>query len=224
MESIEAKKKRAAKIADILASEYHGAKVHLDFENPFQLLISTILAAQCTDALVNKVMGPLYKKKYKGPKDFLKVSEEEIQKDIYPITFYRNKSRSVKKCCRQLVEEFKGEVPDNMKDLMSLGGVGRKTANVILANCFGKQAIITDTHVIRLSQRLDLTQNEIGDKIEQDLLKIIPEEKQTVFSHTLSEHGRQICKARKPKCPICVINALCPSRNLFIKEGIAAPA
>lgn len=106
MESLENKKKRASKIANILASEYPGAKVHLDYDNPFQLLMSTILAAQCTDVLVNRVMGPLYKKKYKGPKDFVKVTEEEIQKDIYPITFYRNKSRSVKKCCRQLVEEF----------------------------------------------------------------------------------------------------------------------
>lgn len=215
MESLENKKKRASKITNILAAEYPDAKVHLDYDNPFQLLISTILAAQCTDALVNKVMVPLFKKKYKGLKDFLKVSEEEIQKDIYPITFYRNKSRSVKKCCQQLVEKFGGKVPDNMKDLVSLGGVGRKTANVILGNCFGKPAIITDTHVIRVSQRLDLTQNEIGDKIEEDLLKLIPPAKQTLFSHVLSEHGRQICKARKPKCPVCVINSLCPSRDLF---------
>lgn len=216
METLENKKKRASKITELLAAEYPGAKVHLDYENPFQLLISTILAAQCTDALVNRVIVPLYRTKYKGPKDFIKVKEDELQKDIQPITFFRNKAKSVKKCCQTLEENFGGKVPDNMKDLISLAGVGRKTANVILGNCFGQPAIITDTHVIRVSQRLDLTQNEIGDKIELDLLKLIPPDRQTLFSHIISEHGRQTCKARKPNCPECVINSLCPSRDLFI--------
>lgn len=179
------------------------------------MLISTILAAQCTDALVNKVMGPLYKKKYKGPKDFLRVSDEEMQRDIYPITFYRNKTKSVKKCCVALIDKFKSKVPDTMEDLLTLGGVGRKTANAVLGNAFGKPAIITDTHVIRVSQRLGLTENDLGDRVEEDLLELIPAVKRTKFSLTVGDHGRQICKARKPKCPDCVINELCPSRDLY---------
>ncbi len=215
-ESLAQKKTRAAKITDILAQEYPAAKCHLDYGNPFQLLISTILSAQCTNVLVNMVMGPLYKIKYKKPEDFTKVPEEELQEDIQPITFFRNKSRSVKKCCETLVEKFGGNVPDNMEDLVSLAGVGRKTANNILGNCFGQQAIITDTHFIRVTQRLGFTENEIGDKVELDLLNLINPAKQTEFSHTVSDHGRKICKAKKPNCPACVINTLCPSRDLFV--------
>jgi endonuclease-3 len=209
------RKKRALKILDNLAAEYPDAKTHLDHENAFQLLISTILAAQCYDSLVNRVMGPLYKTKYKRPADFLKYSDEEVQQDIMPITFFRNKTRAVKKCCQTLIDEFNGEVPDKMEDLVKLAGVGRKNANVVLGNWFKQPAIITDTHVIRVSQRLGLTDKELGDKVEADLLQIIPTEKQTLYSLTISEHGRKTCHARKPKCPECAVNALCPSRGLL---------
>jgi endonuclease-3 len=209
-------KKRTLKIIDLLTDEYPNAKCHLDFENPFQLLISTILSAQCSDALVNRMMGPLYKDKYKGPEDFLRVPDEEVQEEIYPITFFRNKTRSVKKCCETLIEKFGGKVPESMEDLMTLGGVGRKSANAIRGNAFGYPAIITDTHAIRVSQRLGFTDNELGDKVELDLLKIIPTEKQTPYSLTIGEHGRKVCKARNPDCPVCIINHLCPSKDLFV--------
>jgi len=211
-ETIPNKIKRANKIIDILSREYPDAKVHLDYESPFQLLISTILAAQCTDVKVNQVMRELYKK-YKEPADFVKAKPETLQNELKEITFFRQKTRAVQNCCKSLVENFKGKVPNTIDDLTSLSGVGRKTANVILANCFGKPAIITDTHVIRLSQRMEFSENETGDKIESDLLKIIPEEKQISYSLSVSEHGRQVCKARKPKCAECVINELCPSNG-----------
>lgn len=214
-ENPQQRKKRASKILDLLAAEYPDAKTHLDHENAFQLLISTILAAQCYDSLVNRVMGPLYKTKYKGPADFLKYSDEEVQQDIIPITFFRNKTKAVKKCCQTLLDEFGGEVPDKMEDLVKLAGVGRKNANVVLGNWFKQPAIITDTHVIRVSQRLGLTDKELGDKVEADLLQIIPTDKQTLYSLTISEHGRKTCHARKPKCPECAVNKLCPSRDLF---------
>ena len=201
---------RAIKITDILHQEYPNAKTYLDFQNPFQLLISTILAAQCTDKKVNEVMGELYKK-YKTPGDFLDVKPETLEKELREITFFRQKTKAVQACCKALVEKFNGEVQHSMEDLTSLSGVGRKTANAIRGNCFGIPAIITDTHVIKVSQRLGLTEKETGDKIEMDLVKIIPEDKQLTYSLTIGRHGREICMARKPKCGECVINELCPS-------------
>jgi endonuclease-3 len=208
-ESAEQTKKRASKITDILSKEYPDARVHLDYKNPFQLLISTILAAQCTDVKVNKVMGELYKK-YKGPADIANQKPETLQQELREITFFRQKTKAIQNCCRSLLEKFGGKVPGTMKELTSLAGVGRKTANVILVNCFSIPAIITDTHVIRLSQRMGLSENETGDKVESDLLKIIPEDKQIAYSLSVSEHGRVLCKARKPKCDECVISELCP--------------
>ncbi len=213
-ETLVQKRKRADKIIDILHDEYSAAKCHLDFENPFQLLISTILAAQCTDVLVNEVMGELYKK-YKKPADLAAAKLPELQEELRRITFYRNKSKSVLNCCKMLVDKHKGKIPQTMEELTSLPGVGRKTANCVLAHCFGKPAIITDTHVIRLSQRLGFSENENADKIEADMMDIIPENKQTLYSLVVGEHGRQICNARKPKCPECVINKLCPSKKIF---------
>jgi endonuclease-3 len=210
----DAKKKRAIKIVDILHNEYPEAKCHLDFKNPFQLLISTILAAQCTDILVNKVMGELYKK-YKSPADLAKAKQPVLEKELSRITFFRNKTKNVLNCSKMLVDNFKGKIPQTMDELTSLPGVGRKTANVIMGNCFGKQAIMTDTHVIRVSQRLGFTENENGDKVEADLVQIIPEDKQTLYSLVISEHGRLICNARKPKCPECVVSQLCPSIKIF---------
>lgn len=208
-ESLANKKKRASKIFDILDTEYPNAKIHLNYENPFQLLISTILAAQCTDDRVNMVMGELYKK-YKTPADFVKVKSSRLEKELKQINFYRNKTKSVQACCKMLVDDYSGKVPDTMEELTKLAGVGRKTANVILGNCFGQPAIMTDTHVIRVSQRLELSESDKADKLEMDLKAIIPEDNQTRYSLVIGEHGRQICKAKKPLCPDCVVNKYCP--------------
>lgn len=213
-ETIIQKKKRALKIIDILASEYPDAKSYLNYENPFQLLISTILAAQCTDVRVNAVMGELYKK-YKSPADFVKVSSAKLEKELSSINFYRNKTKSVQACCKMLVDDFGGKVPDTMEELTKLPGVGRKSANVVLGNCFGQPAIITDTHFIRVSQRLALAESDKADVIEMELKEIIPEKKQTHFSLLISSHGREICHAKKPLCPECAINKLCPSFGKF---------
>jgi endonuclease-3 len=213
-ETPDAKKKRAVKIVEILHNEYPDARCHLDFKNPFQLLISTILAAQCTDVLVNKVMGELYKK-YKSPSDLAAAKPPVFEKEISAITFFRNKAKNVINCCKILVDKHEGKVPRTMDELTALPGVGRKTANVVLGNCFDQPAIIMDTHVIRLSQRLGLTENQNPDKIEADLMKIVPEVKRTIYSLVVGEHGRQVCHARNPKCPDCVINHLCPSKKLF---------
>jgi len=209
-ESVNQKKARTAKIYNILLAEYPNANCHLDFKNPFQLLISTLLAAQCTDVRVNTVMGPLYKK-YKTPQDFLNVKPAELEKELSSINFYRNKTKSVINTSKSLVENFGGKVPQTMDELISLAGVGRKTANVVLGNCFGQPAITTDTHLNRVSLRLGLVDSEIPEKIETELKKIIPPEKQMKFSHLIGEHGRQICKARKPMCEECAVNKLCPS-------------
>ncbi len=209
-ESQTQKKTRVAKIYDKLLAEYPNAKCHLNFQNPFQLLISTLLAAQCTDVRVNTVMDELYKK-YKTPKDFLKIKPTELEKELSSINFYRNKTKSVISCCKTLVDKFGGEVPHTMEELTELAGVGRKTANVVLGNCFGMPAITTDTHLNRVSQRLGLVDSDVPEKIEMELKEIIPPENQMKFSHVIGEHGRQICKAKKPMCAECVVNKLCPS-------------
>ncbi len=209
-ETIHQKQKRAANILGKLQAEYPDARCHLKCDNPFQLLISTILAAQCTDERVNLVMGELYKK-YKSPADFAHVQEEKLMEELKSINFYRNKAKSVKNCCITLVEKFGGEVPKTIDKLTSLPGVGRKTANVILGNCFGVPAIITDTHLIRVSQKLGLTEKTDPDKIEMELKEIIPRDKQTLYSHVIGEHGRKVCKGRKPLCTECVVCKSCPS-------------
>ena len=204
------KKARALKITDALEREYPDAACHLHFKNPFQLLISTILAAQATDVGVNKVMDEIYKT-YKSPADFANEKPEALEQKFKSINFYRNKTKSVIKCSKSLVEEFGGEVPKTMIELTSLAGVGRKTANVVLGNCFGIPAIMTDTHLNRVTQRLDLVDTDVPDKIEMELKEIIPDNRQVKFSHVIGEHGREICKSRKPLCDECVINKLCPS-------------
>ena len=211
-ESVEKKKSRVLKIIGILENEYSDAKCHLNYDSPFQLLISTILAAQCTDERVNAVMGPMYKK-HKTPQDFLKVKPEQLEKELSSINFYRNKTKSVINCSKALVEKHKGEVPKTMNELTALAGVGRKTANVVLGNCFGEPAVMTDTHLNRVTQRLGLVDTDVPDKIEAELKQIIPDSKQVKFSHIIGEHGRQICKARKPMCDECVINSYCPSNG-----------
>lgn len=211
-ESIINKKSRALKILNKLSGEYPDAGCHLDYYDPFQLLISTLLAAQCTDERVNMVMVPLYKK-YKTPADFLKLKPEELEEKLRSINFYRNKTKSVLSCCNSLVSEHKGKVPGTMEELTKLAGVGRKTANVVLGNCFGKPAIMTDTHLNRVSQRLGLTDNEKPEKIEEDLKSLIPDNLQVKYSHVIGQHGRTICKARKPLCNECIVCDLCPSCN-----------
>ena len=211
-ESIQNRKNRALKIYDILEREYPEAACHLKYENPFQLLISTLLAAQCTDDRVNETMVPVYKT-YRTPADFLTLKPEELETKLRALNFYRNKTKSVLACCRTLIDEHGGEVPRTMEELVKLAGVGRKTANVVLGNCFGLPAIMTDTHLMRVSKRLGLTSNEVPEKIEMDLKKIIPEDKQIKYSHIFGEHGRQVCHARKAKCDVCAVNSYCPSKG-----------
>jgi len=213
-ESIKLKSTRASKILNILSNEYPDAGCHLDYNNPFELLISTLLAAQCTDERVNTVMVPLFKK-YKTPNDFLNLKPAELEHELRSINFYRNKTKSVLNCCAALVNEHNSEVPKTMGELTKLAGVGRKTANVVLGNCFGEPAIMTDTHLNRVSQRLGLTDNDKPEKIEMDLKEIIPDKMQVQYSHVIGQHGRSVCKAKKPLCNECVVCELCPSCNNF---------
>ncbi len=204
--------KRAEKIFNLLKEEYPAVKCALNFSNPFQLLIATILSAQCTDARVNIVTETLFKK-YKSPKDFLKVSNEELEKDIYSTGFYRQKAKSIKNCCEILEKSYKGKVPADFEALAKLPGVGRKTASVVAGNAFGIPAIAVDTHVKRLSNLLGFINSQNPDKIEERLKELLPEEDWINSSHYLATHGRIICIARKPKCLQCVLADLCPSFN-----------
>lgn len=203
-------KKRIKKIYPVLLKTYPDAKCSLDHNSSLQLLISTILAAQCTDARVNIVAKTIYKK-YKTAKDWANAELEEIENDIKSTGFYRNKAKSIKTACQVIVDKFGGKVPQTMDELLSLNGVGRKTANVILGNCFNVAGIVCDTHVIRLSGRLGLSENSDPVKLEFDLMEIVPQENWTMFSHLLVFHGRNICNARKPNCPECPIKKYCPS-------------
>ena len=202
-------KARVRKIIDRLNRAHPGAKLELDFTNPLELLVALILAAQARDDLVNQVTPALFAK-YRHAKDYASAPLEQLSADIRRINFYRVKSGRIKNCCAELVRSFKGEVPRNLDDLLTLPGVGRKTANILLGNAFGRQAIGVDTHVMRLSQRLGLTRNTNPDKIEFDLTIIVPEKQRVRFCHLLQYHGRRVCFAKKPRCPECVINALCP--------------
>jgi endonuclease-3 len=209
-EKTEQKKKRTLKIIEMLSEKYPDAACRLNYKKPFQLLISAILAAQCTDDRVNMVMDELYKK-YKTPADFANAKPEVLEKELSSINFYRNKTKSVINCSKALVEKHGGEVPKTMEELTSLAGAGRKTANVVLGNCFGIPAIMTDTHLNRVTQRLGLVDTDVPDKIEAELKEIVPDDKQVLFSHIIGENGRQVCKARKPFCEECVLNKLCPA-------------
>ena len=208
-------KQRVQKIFPILKKTYPDARIALHHDNVFELLIATILSAQCTDVRVNIVTKELFGK-YKGPGDFLKAKRSQIEDEIRSTGFYRNKARNIQKCCRMLVEEFAGVVPRTMEELTSLPGVGRKTANVILGNAYDTPGITCDTHVIRLSRRLGLSENADPVKLEFDLMEIVPKRKLggwSLFSHLLIWHGRNICKARKPDCANCSIAAYCPVAN-----------
>ena len=207
--------KNIKKIIRILKKEYPEAKIALKFRDPWQLLVATILSAQCTDVRVNLVTPGLFKK-YKGIFDFAKADPEEFEKDIHSTGFYKNKAKSIIGSAKKVLKEFNGAVPRTMEGLTSLPGVGRKTANVILSSVFGISAgIVVDTHVIRISGLLGLTRNSDPEKIEQDLMKIVPRKDWAVFSHLIILHGRKICIARRPLCSSCRINKLCPSAFKF---------
>jgi endonuclease III len=205
--------KRVAAILARLDEAYPNAHCELNYENAFQLLIATILSAQCTDVRVNQVTQELFKK-YKTPQDFVYASPAELEKEIRPTGFFRNKTKSIMGASKAIVEKFGGQVPRTMEEILTLPGVARKTANVVLGTAYGiASGVVVDTHVIRLSWRLDLTRNEDPKKIEQDLMTIIPKEKWIKFSHQLIWHGRRVCAARKPKCPDCNLECLCYSKD-----------
>jgi endonuclease-3 len=205
-------KVHAGKIFSTLKKEYPLVKSALDFSNPFQLLISTILSAQCTDERVNIVTKTLFKK-YKEPKDFVSIESEELEKDIFSTGFYRQKAKSIKQCCQTITDVYKGKVPASFEELNKLPGVGRKTASVVAGNAFGIPAIAVDTHVKRLSNLLGFVNSSDPEKIEFKLKELIPEEDWVQASHLLAAHGRKICIARRPKCLKCSIGNLCPSFN-----------
>ena len=202
-------------IIELLKTEYPGVKIALHYSDPLELLIATILSAQCTDKQVNEVTKILFKK-YRTPQDYIKTPQEEFEKDIYSTGFYRNKAKNIKEMSKILVNEFDSKVPDTMEALLTLPGVGRKTANIILSGAFGKiEGIAVDTHVKRITFRLGLTVNTDPEKIEKDLMKIIPKNDWDIFTLLLIHHGRKVCDARKPLCGECVLNKLCPSAFTF---------
>src|SRR6266550_7327425 len=200
---------RMKKILTRLEKVHPDARLALDFTNPLELLIALILAAQARDDLVNKITVDLFKT-YRSAADYANAPPALLEKQIGKINFYRNKVKSIHNCCKELVERFGGQVPDNHNDLVSLPGVGRKTANIVLGNAFGQQTIGVDTHVMRLSQRLGFTKKTDPDKIEADLMTIVPEKQRVRFCHLMQYHGRRVCLAKKPKCPECTIKDLCP--------------
>jgi endonuclease-3 len=208
--------KRVAAILAKLDEAYPEATCELKHENPFQLLISTILSAQCTDVRVNEVTRTLYKK-YKGPKDFAYADPNVLQQEIRPTGFFRNKTKSVMGASKAIIDNFGGQVPQTMDEILTLPGVARKTGNVVLGSGFGiASGVVVDTHVMRLSRRLDLTKNEDPKQIEQDLIGIIPKDKWIQFSHQLIWHGRRVCIARKPRCVDCNLESICYSKDKTI--------
>jgi endonuclease-3 len=198
-----------------LKSEYPDARTELDWTNPLELLVATILSAQTTDVRVNGVTKVLFDK-YRTAADYAEADPGQLEEDIRPTGFYRNKARSLQGMVQALVEEHGGEVPRTMHELVALPGVGRKTANVVLGNAFGiDEGVVVDTHVRRVSNRLGLTEEQDPEKIERDLMAVVPRKDWTVFSHLLIFHGRRVCKARKPDCPNCPLNDVCPSAHYY---------
>jgi len=201
-------KEEALKVIEILKNTYSNAKSGLKFTNPFELLIATILSAQCTDKRVNIITDRLFKK-YKTPEDFLKLTPEELQEEIRECGLYRSKSKSILETCKILKEKYDSKVPETLEELMTLPGVGRKTANVVLSNAFSKQAIAVDTHVFRVSNRIGLADSKDVFTTEKQLMELIPENLWSLSHHLLIHHGRNLCTARKPKCDECPVNYLC---------------
>jgi endonuclease-3 len=208
---------RARALCEALPRVYPDAHCELDFSNPLELLIATILSAQCTDVQVNKVTPALFKK-YRTARDYAEADPSELEHDLRAIGLYRAKAKNIRACCRLLVDEHGGKVPETMDALVALPGVGRKTANVVLGNAFGQNVgVVVDTHVARLSARLGLTRQTDPKKIEPVLMKLVPQKDWTLFSHWLIFHGRRRCKAINPDCPHCEIKDLCPSYPRFMK-------
>jgi endonuclease-3 len=207
---------RVKEIIKILTKEIPDARIALRFSNPLELLIATILSAQCTDVKVNQVTVDLFKK-YHSAEEYAKADLGKLEEEIRPTGFYRNKAKSVQKCCQELVKRFEGEVPKTLEELVTLPGVGRKTANVILGNVFGIPGIVVDTHVQRVSQRIGLTKNDDPVKIEFDLMEIVPKEEWTHFSNLLIWHGRRTCIARRPLCEQCPIRKWCDYGSKLLK-------
>lgn len=208
-------KARALKIIELLEKEHADAKIALHYDNPLELLVATILSAQCTDERVNMVTKTLFKK-YTKAEDYAKADLNELEQDIKPTGFYRNKAKNLKKCCQLLVEKYNSQVPRTMEELLELPGVARKTANIVLSNAYGVIAgVAVDTHVRRLAQRLGLTENSDQDKIEKDLMDIVPKDNWMRITDLLIFHGRRVCMAKKPNCAGCVLNKICPSAFTF---------
>jgi endonuclease-3 len=221
-ESTDELKKRTRDIIRRLKRAYPGAKCSLNHSNPFELLVATILSAQSTDDRVNIVTADLFRK-YKKPEDYLKVPPSELEKDIHSTGFFRNKTKSIQGTAKLLTEQYGGEVPHTMDELLEFPGVARKTANVVLGNAFGiKAGVVVDTHVTRLSHRLGLSEEKTAEKIEQDLIPIVPKKDWVIFPHLMIYHGRKICKARNPLCEECTVEKLCPSSSL--KTGVHPPS
>lgn len=203
-------KRHAVKIAKQLAVEYADATCALNHRSPLELLVATILSAQCTDTRVNIVTKDLFKK-YRSATDYAQAPVAELEREIQSTGFFRNKTKSIQACCRKLAEEYGGEVPQNLEALVKLPGVGRKTANVVLGTAFGiASGVVVDTHVTRLSQRLGLTTESDAVKIERDLMQQLPQKEWIDFSHRLIHHGRRVCIARRPRCSMCVLAKWCP--------------
>jgi endonuclease-3 len=200
---------RVKQIITRLKRAHPDARLALDFTTPLELLIALILAAQCTDAKVNEVTRSLFRR-YRTARDYAAATQEELEEAVRPTGFFRQKAKAIRSCCQQLVDRFKGEVPGDLSALLTLPGVGRKTANILLGNAFDIPGIGVDTHVARLSQRLGLTRQTDPDKIEADLVKLVPRARQVSFCHLLQYHGRRVCLARQPNCPDCTISSLCP--------------
>lgn len=205
-------------ILSILKKTHTDARIALEYSNPLELLVATILSAQCTDARVNMVTKDLFKK-YKVASDYADVPIEQLEKDIYSTGFYRNKAKNIKNAANKLIELYDGEIPGTMEELLELDGVGRKTANVVLGHCFDTPGIVVDTHVSRLSNRLGFVNTKNPVKIEFELMELIPEEDWVMFTHYMIQHGRKTCDSRSPKCHDCVISNYCPSYETFTKKN-----
>ncbi len=208
------KKRTAAEVVKRLKKEYPDAHCALNHTNAFELLVATILSAQCTDDRVNIVTAELFRK-YPSPRDFAELSQEELAFELKSVNFFNNKAKSIRAASERIIEHFGGRVPETMEELLSLAGVARKTANVVLGNAFGvASGVVVDTHVLRLSQRLGLTDETTPEKIEKDLMDLLPKKDWVMFPHWLIYHGRQVCNARKPKCETCVLEDICPASLL----------
>ena len=205
------KARHAAEISKRLKKLYPDAHVELDYSNAFELMIASILAAQNTDVNINRLTPVLFRK-YRRPADYLAVAPSELEQDIHKSGFFRQKTKAIQAVCKMLIENFGGELPRTMAEFIMLPGIGRKTANVVLGNALGVvEGIVVDTHNIRLANRLGLSEQKLADKIERDLMEIVPKKEWVIFSHWITWHGRRVCKAKSPKCAECVLNDICPS-------------